>query len=64
MLPKSIQTVFQFTLLILSGLMLMLSCYQLVTVNYPTYNFIAILVFNVPVLLAFILSATLIKENK
>lgn len=55
---------FQFTLLILSGLAIMLSCYQLATVNYETENFIAILIFNVPVLLAFILSAKLIKENK
>lgn len=64
MLPKSIQTFFQFTLLILSGLALMLSSYQLATVNYETENFIAILIFNVPVLLSFILSANLIQENK
>lgn len=58
------QKLFQFTLLILSGLALMLSCYQLATVNYETENFIAILIFNVPVLLAFILSANVIQENK
>lgn len=63
MLPKSIQTVFQFTLLIISGLALMLIAYQVLNTHYSNENLICIGIFSLPVALSFIFSASLLTDK-
>lgn len=63
MLPKSIQTVFQFTLLITSGLALMLIAYRVLNTHYSNNNLIFIGIFTLPVVLSFIFSASLLSDK-
>lgn len=63
MLPKSIQTVFQFTLLILSGLALILSLKLVLTNHYTNENLICIGAFLMPVAFSFIFSASLLTDK-
>lgn len=60
---KNLQNAFLLIMLILSGLALMLSAYQLITVDYPFYNFVVILIFNIPVLMSFGFSALQLNDN-
>jgi hypothetical protein len=60
---KNLQNAFLLFMLILSGLALMLSAYQLVTVDYERFNYIAILVFNIPVLMSFSFCAFQLNDN-
>lgn len=60
---KNLQNAFLLFMLILSGLALMLSAYQLVTVDYERFNYIAILIFNIPVLMSFGFCALQLNDN-
>ena len=60
---KRIQTLFQSILFILSFLALGQIFYLLLTRNYDSSNLVAILVFSFPVLLAFILSGSLLIKK-
>lgn len=60
---KNLQNAFLLFMLILSGLALTISCYQLATVDYQFYNFVAILVFNIPVLMSFVFCVFQLNDN-
>lgn len=60
---KTLQTTFQAILLTVSFLALLAIAHKLLTVNYDKENFIAILVFTVPVLLSFIFSGSLLIKK-
>ena len=60
---KRIQTLFQSILFILSFLALGQIFYLLLTRHYDSSNLVAILVFSFPVLLAFILSGSLLIKK-
>jgi hypothetical protein len=60
---KTIQTTFQTILLTVSFLALSAIAHKLLTVNYDKENLIAIIVFTIPVLLSFVLSATLLFKK-
>lgn len=61
---KTIQTLFQSILFILSFLVLAHTFYLLSTRTYMNANFVAILVFTFPVLLAFLFSGKLLINNR
>ena len=61
---QTIQTVFQVVLFVLSFILLILSFYKLLTIDYPYWNVCVILVFITPIFFAFILSGYLLIKNK
>lgn len=60
---NTLQKTFQFTLLILSGLALILSLNLVLTNHYSNQNLICIGAFLMPVALSFILSASLLTDK-
>lgn len=61
---KTFQTTLQIILLVLSGLSLMLIIKQVLESNYSTNHLYLILIFCLPVLLCFVLSASLLSQKK
>lgn len=61
---KTFQTTLQIILLVLSGLSLMLIIKQVLESNYSTNHLYLILVFCLPVLFCFALSASLLSQKK
>jgi len=61
---KTFQTTLQVILLILSGLSLMLIIKQVLESNYSTNHLCLIIVFCLPVIFCFVLSASLLSQKK